>query len=178
MSIKNRRHYTGTRSAYFRSTLWSKNARVFVVLGVLFLLSGYLFLWVLAPNSKSVQAPVVVASCDCDTLPHLSVKIINKNKLQISSILNNAGPSTGVIIICRRRMMQLHAIANFPIPWISLRIAAIKTLQQLFYPNAILTHSRRSEIVWVETGWFSINPLWKSSKTVPCSPPSPTEALA
>ena len=67
----------------------SKNGRLILILVCLFVVSGYLLLWVLSPNSKSVQAPVVVGSCDCDSLPQLSLEILDKNKLRVNVIFEH-----------------------------------------------------------------------------------------
>lgn len=52
-------------------------------LTIMFIISTFLYLYVIVPNSTNVQAPVIVAYNDCDSLPSLRIEILDKKKLRI-----------------------------------------------------------------------------------------------
>lgn len=78
----------------FGNFIKSRNGRLVLILVGLFVVASFLLFWVLTPNSKSVQAPVVVGSCDCDSLPQLSVQILDKKKIRVTAIFEHCIDST------------------------------------------------------------------------------------
>ncbi len=64
---------------------YKKKLRLVLTIALLFCLSALIYFYILTPNSKIVQAPVVVASCDCDTLASFRVKIEPDNELTVSA---------------------------------------------------------------------------------------------
>ncbi|HEY0652263.1 MAG TPA: hypothetical protein VGD65_04005 [Chryseosolibacter sp.] len=72
-------------AGFLKTVFANRRGRMILSLVALSLLSVYLVFWVLSPSSGSIQAPVFVAHSECDSLPSLTITILEKQKLRIEA---------------------------------------------------------------------------------------------